>query len=263
MSDFGDLVLVIGDYHIPQRAQDLPECFKELLQTDRIKTVLCTGNCGSRGILEGLDQMGQEVHCVRGEIDDKNVLGRDLPDSLTVAIGSFRVGLISGYQVLPWESDAGLQQQQRKLDCDILITGHTHVAKWRTMNGKLFLNPGSVTGASNPYLNRWDEIAASSGPPSVINPTTTPVPAEPKKDGEEGADGENKPEGEAAVAAAGAAQPATEANATSAPIVKPGKLTPSFMILAIQQSKVVVYIYKEIDGETVVDQFEHSKVYGQ
>ena len=36
---------------------------------------------------------------------------------------------------------------QRQLDCDILITGHTHKFNAYEAEGKLFVNPGSATGA--------------------------------------------------------------------------------------------------------------------
>lgn len=148
--DFGDLVLVIGDFHVPTRQKEIPDCFKDLLATDKIKTVLCTGNLGCRSMAEQLRSLGQDVHVVRGETDEKATVGDALPDSLVVEIGELKVGVISGYQIMPWDSEQALGQWQRKLDCDVLITGHTHQARWHTSpEGKLFLNPGSASGASN------------------------------------------------------------------------------------------------------------------
>ena len=36
---------------------------------------------------------------------------------------------------------------QRKLDCDILIHGHTHEFGVQQYDGKYFINPGSATGS--------------------------------------------------------------------------------------------------------------------
>ena len=36
-----------------------------------------------------------------------------------------------------------------QLDCDVLITGHTHKFSAEVCDGKFFLNPGSATGAYN------------------------------------------------------------------------------------------------------------------
>lgn len=44
-----------------------------------------------------------------------------------VPIGDFRIGLCHGHQVVPWGDREALALLQRKLDCDILVTGHTHV----------------------------------------------------------------------------------------------------------------------------------------
>lgn len=36
---------------------------------------------------------------------------------------------------------------QRRLDCDVLISGHTHAFSAYAYQGAFFLNPGSATGA--------------------------------------------------------------------------------------------------------------------
>jgi vacuolar protein sorting-associated protein 29 len=36
---------------------------------------------------------------------------------------------------------------QRQLDCDILISGHTHALNVQQYDGRYFINPGSLTGA--------------------------------------------------------------------------------------------------------------------
>ena len=49
--------------------------------------------------------------------------------------------------VVPWGDREALAMVQRKLDVDILITGHTHKFEAFEMEGKFFINPGSGTGA--------------------------------------------------------------------------------------------------------------------
>lgn len=57
-----------------------------------------------------------------------------------VSIGDFRVGVCHGHQVVPWGDKEALAILQRKLDCDILVTGHTHVRKgWRYAVEGLFM----------------------------------------------------------------------------------------------------------------------------
>ena len=52
MSQFGELVLLIGDTHIPQRAVEVPAKFKEMLVPNKVQHVLCTGNLGNRETLD-------------------------------------------------------------------------------------------------------------------------------------------------------------------------------------------------------------------
>lgn len=84
------------------------------------------------------------VHIVKGIYDEEY-----FPESKTIQIGQFKIGLINGYQVVPCGDPYSLSMMQRQLDADILISGHTHKSEINEHNGKWFLNPGSVTGASS------------------------------------------------------------------------------------------------------------------
>ncbi|KAH8741635.1 vacuolar protein sorting 29 [Cryptosporidium ryanae] len=194
-TDFGDLVLLIGDMNIPYGAKELPPNFKELLATDKINYVLCTGNIGSQECVEMLQSIASNVYIVTGNLDS-GIVNTDpesngtFPEYVVVQIGEFKIGLMHGNQVIPWDDPDSLSQWQRRLDCDILVTGHTHKLRVTESNGKLFLNPGSATGAF-----------------SAITP--------------------NAP--------------------------------PSFMLMALQGNKVVLYVYDLKDGKTNVAMSEFSK----
>lgn len=64
-----------------------------------------------------------------------------------VQIGDFSIGLCHGHQVVPWGDPESLANLQRKLDVDILITGHTHKNDVYEYEKKYIINPGSVSGA--------------------------------------------------------------------------------------------------------------------
>ena len=53
----GEFVLIIGDLHIPQRAVDIPDKFKELLLPNKLQYVLSPGNIGSRETFEWLENL--------------------------------------------------------------------------------------------------------------------------------------------------------------------------------------------------------------
>eukprot|EP00450_Noctiluca_scintillans_P038196 CAMPEP_0194480884 /NCGR_PEP_ID=MMETSP0253-20130528/3541_1 /TAXON_ID=2966 /ORGANISM="Noctiluca scintillans" /LENGTH=188 /DNA_ID=CAMNT_0039320327 /DNA_START=69 /DNA_END=635 /DNA_ORIENTATION=+ len=182
MTDFGNLVLLIGDFHVPQRKPDIPACFRELLQTDKIGQVLVTGNMTYQQ-LQGIipNVAPADCHIVAGDGDPDS-----LPESLVVTIGSLKVGVMHGHQVIPWGDQIAQFTTLGELGVNILVTGHTHqTCVWPDPSNKRFvINPGSVTGAAN---SNGDEY------------------------------------------------------------------NPSFMLMAVQESSVVLYTYSAVDGETKVE----------
>ena len=146
-TDFGELVLLLGDFHIPFKRPSIPPVFRELLNTDKIKRVLCTGNVCCDDVIDELRQISPNIHIVRGDMDG-NITSMDLPETAVVHVGQFKIGLIHGHQILPWGNHQAMAEIQRKLDADILVSGHTHRNEIFQSCGKFFVNPGSITGAS-------------------------------------------------------------------------------------------------------------------
>ena len=166
-NDFGELVLVVGDFHIPHRMHCIPEKFQKMLVPNKMQHVLCTGNLVTKEQYDELrrfyflialahlqfttfsfplcfsSSLAPNVHIVRGEFDDDTTF----PDSKVVQIGQFKIGLMHGHQIVPWGDAHSLAMVQRQLDVDILITGHTHRNEVNEYEGKWFINPGSITGA--------------------------------------------------------------------------------------------------------------------
>jgi vacuolar protein sorting-associated protein 29 len=101
MSDFGELVLVLGDFHIPHRAAGIPEKFQRMLVPNKMQRtftfcrvlivvksccskmivlgfdvvwfcidVLCTGNLVTKEQYDELRSLAPNVHIVRGGFDD-------------------------------------------------------------------------------------------------------------------------------------------------------------------------------------------------
>ena len=101
---------------------------------------------------------------VRGDFDDVTFLpgiADSLPETKVVKIGQFQLGLCHGHQVVPWGDTEALGAMQRQLDCDILVTGHTHAFTAYEAEGKLFINPGSATGAFSPSFKLTEEPTPS------------------------------------------------------------------------------------------------------
>jgi len=159
--------LIIGDLHIPHRSNSIPAAFKKLLVPGRINHVLCTGNLCTEEQLEFLRSLSSNVHVVKGDFDEIS----GLPETKTVDIGDFKIGLCHGHQIVPWGDSESLAALQRQLGVDILVTGHTHQNALREANGSWFINPGSVTGAYSSLASKSTPsfILMAMNGPKVIN----------------------------------------------------------------------------------------------
>jgi vacuolar protein sorting-associated protein 29 len=126
-SSFGELVLVLGDLHIPERASKIAAPFKRMLVPNKMQHVICTGNIGSS--LEQwneIQQLAPKIHCVSGDWDNDVENATLFPETCVVQVGQFRIGVIHGHQLIPWGSKEAADRMRRKLRVDILISGHTH-----------------------------------------------------------------------------------------------------------------------------------------
>ena len=137
-----ELVLVVGDMFVPQRAPDISEQFKSILIPNKLQHVLSLGNIGSRESNDWLKSLSNDFHQVKGDFDEG-----DIPEKKVVQIGEFKIGMVHGHQVLPWGDPEALSNVQRELGCDILVSAHTHQIDVRAKEGKFFINPGSISGA--------------------------------------------------------------------------------------------------------------------
>ncbi len=137
-----ELVLVVGDMFVPQKSQDIDPQFKTILIPNKLQHVLSLGNIGSRESYDWLKSLSNDFHSVKGDFDEG-----DMPEKKLVTIGEFKIGMIHGHQVLPWGNIESLSSIQRQLDCDILLSGNTHEIDVKVADNKLYINPGSISGA--------------------------------------------------------------------------------------------------------------------
>mmetsp|Transcript_9987 Transcript_9987/g.21192 ORF Transcript_9987/g.21192 Transcript_9987/m.21192 type:complete len:194 (+) Transcript_9987:385-966(+) len=158
MANFGELVLVLGDLHIPHRASAIPEKFKRMLVPNKMQHVVCTGNLGSKENYDGLRDLAPNVHVVSGDVEYTGPQATPFPETRVISVGEFRIGVIHGHQVIPWGDHMALSMWRRKLGCDILISGHTHKNEVVEQEGYYHINPGSITGA---YSSTTSDIIPS------------------------------------------------------------------------------------------------------
>ncbi|OZJ01559.1 hypothetical protein BZG36_05386, partial [Bifiguratus adelaidae] len=202
------LVLVIGDLHIPHRVHDLPLKFKKLLVglksldkasthasvlqvPGKIQQIVSTGNICDKETYDYLRTIAGDVCIVKGDYDENT----SFPQSKVLIIGNLRIGVVHGHQVIPWGDMEALSIVARQMDCDILLSGHTHKFEAFENEGRFFVNPGSATGAYSATGDATETI-------------------------------------------------------------------PSFVLMDIQGTNVVTYVYQLVDDEVKVEKIEYRRQYG-
>ena len=117
-------ILILSDTHGILRDEVLAEC-----ATSDI--ILHAGDAHTPAIVESLQSFAAPLHMVRGN-NDKEWAGH-LPQTLTVEIEGLRFFLIHNKSEVPKDLTG----------IDVVVYGHSHKYSVETLNGVLWLNPGS------------------------------------------------------------------------------------------------------------------------
>ena len=152
-----ELLLIMGDVHIPSRIDAIPEEVKEILNANKGKfsRVICTGDFGTIETYEYFKSLLPKskewnFNCVKNDFQETKL---SFPDTLTVKSNDYKIGIINGYQIVPWGDLTALSALSKQMECDILISGFTHLRGVFHFEGKWFINPGTITGAFSPLTN--------------------------------------------------------------------------------------------------------------
>ena len=147
----------MGDVYIPNRIDQIPEEIKKVLMDNKTKItrIICTGNFGNMETYDWFNSLlskGREYnfHCVRNHFQEAKV---SFPETTCIKSNEFKIRIINGYQVVPWGDLTALSSILKKLECDILVSGFTHVKGVYQFEGKWYINPGTITGAFSPLNN--------------------------------------------------------------------------------------------------------------
>jgi putative phosphoesterase len=158
-------ILVIGDFHIPDRAFVVPgevdASITRATQKHDYDLVACTGDLTKAELLEPvLASWSPETMIVQGNMDYdlRNAKGfprKSVFDTTRFLPGNevLKIGITHGHQVAQRGDPARLTEIAEQMGINVLISGHTHIPSIvlhrRIDDGKqvLLLNPGSATGA--------------------------------------------------------------------------------------------------------------------
>lgn len=137
-------ILFIGDTHIPDRADNVPETIEDFIQRGRPwEIVIFTGDVTGEDTLSWIHSLGQKLYIVRGNMDYL-----PLPKTQVFEYEGFKIGVHHGDGFYPRGDKVKLSMIAQKLGVDILVSGHTHsdFIKIGSTGRELLLNPGSLTG---------------------------------------------------------------------------------------------------------------------
>lgn len=165
------LSLILGNLHVPYRAIDLPFKFKELLEKNQgkiDKVYICSSaedpimsmNTSNSELLQFLhDHVCIDIDLVGSSIltleeqkvkYEQNIVTKPHKSKNGIEvynINGFRVAFISQIPVVPKDDVLALINLSRQARSDILIWGGKHEVEAYSLEGVLFLSPGTATGA--------------------------------------------------------------------------------------------------------------------
>ena len=151
-------ILIFGDVHINTRAKSIHQEILQKIDEIRFKNgsqgfsyTFFTGDIDTDDrIFDLISNIGgaAQVKIVKGNMDYS--LNRDIPETETIVFNeNIKIGLIHGHHIHPRGDKIGLTNYAKKLNVNILISGHTHAhfVELSEDNSVLLLNPGSITAS--------------------------------------------------------------------------------------------------------------------
>lgn len=138
-------IFVLSDLHLTSK-KEIPQWILEKIK--KCDLILINGDITSK---EVLDELCASSKClaVKGNCDYLN-----LPKENVFEIEGIKCGQIHGDIISPRGDWNQLLNIANVLDVDVLFSGHTHNFCVYDYKGKIFINPGTVTGISSVLSDR-------------------------------------------------------------------------------------------------------------
>jgi putative phosphoesterase len=145
-------ILVFGDTHIPSRRDSIPASFYSHIEGTEYDLALVTGDLVRETEMRAALPTLPTCHIVQGNMD----YGSGFNFHKQVQIDDFNILLIHGTQLRPRGNIKQLGEIVMNVNADVGIHGHTHTPAIDLHDGRLFLNPGTISGATGGWAGRVD-----------------------------------------------------------------------------------------------------------
>jgi len=137
---------LISDTHVPDRARRVPDRVFKVF--DKVDFIVHAGDLVQLSVIDELERLAP-VLVVSGNMDGPDIQGK-LPKLDSLRILDWKIGVTH---------NPGARFGMRKMreiaktnGFDVLVYGHTHSSNVRWEGKVLFINPGSPTDPSPPFL---------------------------------------------------------------------------------------------------------------
>ena len=154
-------VLVFGDAHIPSRRDAVPSEFYEHIKNTDYDMTLITGDLVKESDMRAALPPLPRSFIVTGNMDYNSSYNFHEQ----IQLDDFDVLLIHGTQLSPRGNLDQLWEILQQIGGDVAVHGHTHKAVVELHKDRLFLNPGTISGATGGWGGRTDasfiELAAN------------------------------------------------------------------------------------------------------
>ncbi|MFO7837290.1 MAG: YfcE family phosphodiesterase [Candidatus Thorarchaeota archaeon] len=145
-------ILVFGDTHIPTRRDSIPDAFYSIIEDRHYDLALITGDLVEEHAMRESLPILPRCCIVRGNMD----YSYDHNFHEEINIGDLEILLLHGTQLRPRGSIEQIRDILDNVGCDIAIHGHTHEAQVKLYEGRLILNPGTLSGATGVSTGRQE-----------------------------------------------------------------------------------------------------------
>ncbi len=144
-------VLLFGDTHIPSRRNSIPPSFFAHIEKSEYDFALVTGDLVREVDMRNALPALPHCYIVQGNMDYTSYNHHEI-----LKIEDFDFLLLHGTQLRPRGSIQELYKIAQQVNSDVTIHGHTHQSDITLYKDKLFLNPGTLSGATGGWTGVQD-----------------------------------------------------------------------------------------------------------
>jgi vacuolar protein sorting-associated protein 29 len=145
-------VLVLGDTHIPSRRDSIPVEFYQHIKNNEYDLTLITGDLVRESDMRAALPPLPRSFIVVGNMDYSSTYNFHEQ----IQLDDFNLLLLHGTQLRPRGNIEQLWEILMQIEGDIAVHGHTHQAAIDLYKDRLFLNPGTISGATGGWGGRAD-----------------------------------------------------------------------------------------------------------